>query len=552
MVRKLRLATGLVLFAYIALHLIGPMAGLWSLQAMNAVRDTMQAPWRSAPGTVLLYGSAAIHALLAFHVIFQRRRLRVSYDEGLQLVLGLAIPLLLIGHVMGTRIALSYFDMRVDYATVLLAQWYVDPMNGVRQFAVLFAAWIHGCLGLYRWLFIKPWYPRWRLVLFALALLIPTLAPTGWLQGTKEVLSLAADPAWFEAFKIRVRWPDMAELAAIGRLSNYFTFGFLGLLVLALAMRFLRIYWERFRGIVRLTYDGGAAIQFPPGRSILEASRAAAIPHASVCGGRGRCSTCRVRVMRGAQFLPPASASEQKVLDRVKAGTHVRLACQARPRGGEVEIMRLLPAGAEPSGGFERPGYLQGQELEIAILFADLRAFTKLSENKLPYDVVFLLNRYFDGMGTAIAESGGHLDKFIGDGVMALFGIEDGPQAGCRAALAAARAMGLRLEELNRALVHDLDEPLRIGIGIHCGPAIVGMMGFGTAASITAIGDSVNSASRLETQAKEFDAQLVVSQSTALRAGADLSAFEEHDVSIRGRGEPLRVHVIQLCRDLPG
>jgi adenylate cyclase len=213
--------------------------------------------------------------------------------------------------------------------------------------------------------------------------------------------------------------------------------------------------------------------------------------------------------------------------------------------------MRLLPAGAEAADGFARPGYLQGQEMEIAILFADLRAFTKLAEKKLPYDVVFLLNRYFDCMGTAVTESGGHLDKFIGDGVMALFGIEDGPEAGCRAALAAARQMGLRLEELNRALVHDLDEPLRIGIGIHCGPAIVGMMGYGAATSVTAIGDSVNTASRLETQTKEYSAQLVVSQSTAQRAGVDFSAFERHDILIRGRSEPMTVHVVPLSRDLP-
>lgn len=551
MIRKLRLVTGLVLFAYITLHLTNHMAGLWSLQAMNATREVMHAPWRSMPGTVLLYGSMMIHALLAFQVIFQRRRLRVSFDEGLQLVLGLAIPLLLVGHVMGTRIASTYFELRVDYATVLLAQWYVDPMNGARQLAVLFAAWVHGCLGLHHWLFIKPWYPRWRPVLFALALLIPTLALTGWAQGTKEVLALAADPAWLEAFKTRVRWPDMAEMATMGRLANIFTFAVLGMLAAALALRSLRVYWERYRGIVRLSYDGGTTVQFPPGRSILEASRAAAIPHASVCGGRGRCSTCRVRIMRGAENLPPASAAEQKVLDRVKAGIQVRLACQTRPRGGEVEIMRLLPASAEAADGFARPGYLQGQEMEIAILFADLRAFTKLAEKKLPYDVVFLLNRYFDCMGTAVTESGGHLDKFIGDGVMALFGIEDGPEAGCRAALAAARQMGLRLEELNRALVHDLDEPLRIGIGIHCGPAIVGMMGYGAATSVTAIGDSVNTASRLETQTKEYGAQLVVSQSTAQRAGVDFSAFERHDILIRGRSEPMTVHVVPLSRDLP-
>jgi adenylate cyclase len=550
-IRKLRLATGLVLFAYVTLHLVNHVAGLWSLPVMDAVRGAMRALWWSIPGTVILYGSLAVHGILALYGLYLRRRLMLSFNEGLQVVLGLAIPLLLLGHVMDTRVAATFFDMQVDYLTTVLAQWHVDPMTGLRQLAALFAVWIHGCLGLYNWLFLKPWFARWRLTLFAFALLIPTLALTSWLDITRQALALNVDPAWFEAFKARVQWPGAAEGAAVERLMNIFTFGFLGVLVLTLGLRFLRTYWERWRGIVRLTYDGGKIVQFPHGHSILEASRTAVIPHASVCGGRGRCSTCRVRIIRGAENLPPASAAEQKVLDRVKAGAQVRLACQTRPRGGEVEVMRLLPASAEAADGFARPGYYQGQELEIAILFADLRAFTKLSEKKLPYDVVFLLNRYFDAMGTAITQCGGHLDKFIGDGVMALFGIEDGPEAGCRAALAAARQMGLRLEELNRALVHDLDDPLRIGIGIHCGPAIVGMMGYGAATTITAIGDSVNTASRLETQTKEYGAQLVVSQTTVARAGVDLSAFEQHDVLIRGRTEPMKVHVIALSRDLP-
>src|SRR6185295_4741556 len=118
----------------------------------------------------------------------------------------------------------------------------------------------------------------------------------------------------------------------------------------------------------------------------------------------------------------------------------------------------------------------------------DLRAFTQLTEKKLPYDVVFLLNRYFAEMGHAVETAGGRIDKFIGDGVMALFGLDSGVEAGCREALAAARGMSERMQSLNHALSHDVPEPLRIGIGIHTGPAIVGEMGYGTAVSVTAVG----------------------------------------------------------------
>jgi adenylate cyclase len=185
------------------------------------------------------------------------------------------------------------------------------------------------------------------------------------------------------------------------------------------------------------------------------------------------------------------------------------------------------------------------------VLFADLRAFTRLSEGRLPYDVVFVLNQYFRATGEAIEAQGGRVDKFIGDGIMALFGLDQAPQAACRQALAAARAMGFALEQLNAELAHDLPEPLRIGIGLHVGPAILGDMGYGRASSLTAVGDTVNVAARLETLAKEFEVQLVASTRLAERAGIELGGFEERRIEIRGRRRPLRVRLVPDARALP-
>ena len=238
------------------------------------------------------------------------------------------------------------------------------------------------------------------------------------------------------------------------------------------------------------------------------------------------------------------------MLDRVGAPPSVRLACQTRPTK-PVEIVLLLPANATPRDAAARPGYLQGHEQEIAILFADLRAFTQLTQKKLPYDTVFLLNRYFRAMGMAVDACGGHLDKFIGDGVMALFGIGETPAQGSRRALAAARQMSLNLVELNRSLAPELSEPLRIGIGIHAGPAIVGEMGYARATTLTAIGDAVNTASRLETLTKDYGAELVLSQAAADHAGLAIDAYERHEVMLRGRDQPLTVIVVKRGADLP-
>jgi adenylate cyclase len=317
-----------------------------------------------------------------------------------------------------------------------------------------------------------------------------------------------------------------------------------------LLARMVRRAWQRRHGVVRISYPDGRFIEVLRGTSVLEASRLARIPHASVCGGRGRCSTCRVRVRGVRSGLAPPSEDEQRVLDRIGARRNVRLACQLRP-SVPVEVTPLLPPFAHAADGLRRVDLAEGSEREIAVLFADIRGFTALAEGMLPYDIVFLLNRYFAAMGQAVESAGGRVDKFIGDGVMALFGVEGDVAAACRDALGAARLMSQRLTEVNRVLQGELAAPLRIGIGIHAGPAIVGEMGFSGAASITAIGDAVNTASRLEALTKEYECELIVSAEVIARAGLDRSRFRWQETEIRGKQETLAIAILPSAADLP-
>ena len=550
MIRRLRLWSGLVLFAYVATHLANHALGLISLEELERGRAWFLALWRNPVGTVALYGAMATHLSLVLWGLYQRRALRMPGWEAGQIVLGLVIPVLLIEHIIGTRLLHELYGVEDSYVYVVLILWEFVPEKGALQSVLLIIAWLHGCMGLHFWLRLQPWYARALPYLYATALLLPTLALLGFANAGQTIALLAREGDWVAATLAELHFPDEAAVGFALALIERMKYGFVGLVVAVALARVARLAWERRHGVFIISYPGNRRVRARPGITILEASRGAGIPHASVCGGRGRCSTCRVRVGEGIDDLEPPSAGEARVLKRVKVPPNVRLACQTRPTR-DVEVIPLLPPDAGPRDARPRPNHMQGTEREIAVLFADIRAFTQFSEHKLPYDVVFVLNRYFRSMGEAVEGAGGQVDKFIGDGVMALFGVDGDGARACRQALAGARAMSNMLDELNRTLANDLEEPLRMGIGIHFGPAIVGEMGYAKAIGVTAIGDTVNTASRLETLTKEFTCQLIVSSEVERNAGVDLAAFPEHDVEVRGRRDRLRIRAIDDARTLP-
>jgi adenylate cyclase len=542
-IRRLRLAAGLVLFAYVSTHLVNHALGLFGLDAMETGRALFIALWRNPACAAALYGSLATHIGLALWSLYQRRQLRLPLWETGQLMLGLAIPLLLIAHAVGTHLASHLYGV-VDSYTRMMLVFRARPEMGIRQVMLLLVAWAHGCIGIHFWLRIKRWYVSVAPALAVVALLVPLLALLGVLEATREIADLARRPGWVQETLAALHELGPGERDVLGSYIDAGLAAFAGGVGLTMVARWIRNFHERRYRSVCITYPGRRRVVAPLGYTLLEVSRFGGIPHASVCGGRGRCSTCRVRVTRGAKSLPAATAQELAVLKSVGAGADVRLACQLRPTG-DLSVTPILPATVTALDASGRTDELPGQELNICVLFADLRGFTRFSERKLPYDIVFFLNRYFETMSSAIEQAGGIANQFTGDGVMALFGVESGPAAGCRNALDAARVMLRRLAEISAEFAEDLGEPMRMGIGIHCGPAVVGRMGRGAAKYLTAVGDTVHVASRLQDLTKHYNCALIVSQSAARLAQLDVSGLPRHKVIVRNRGEPIAIRVIE-------
>ncbi len=534
--QRLRLASGLVLFAFVLTHFLNHALGIVSLEAMEAVQRVRAGFWQSPPGLVLLCGAALIHIGLALGKTARRRTLAMPFWEAAQLLLGLAIPFLIAGHVVGTFVSRLRFDAPDEYSSLLGSIW---ASTAVLQSLAMLVVWTHAMIGLHYWLRGRVWYQRSLPALFAFAVALPLATEWGWTDAARR---LPPGPA-----------PERARLGAgFVEWNEHSAFavraGFAVLLAgVALAIAARRRDPTGWRSIA-VTFPGGRVVRVVPGATLLEIAREREIPIASVCGGRARCSTCRTRILSGFEALPPPSDAEAAVLARVHASHGVRLACQIRP-ASDLSVEPLLPVAAGWDGGAQvEDAFHWGVEQTVAILFVDMRGFTSLSENRLSFDVVFLLNRYLDAMAREVREAGGQVDKFIGDGVMAIFGIGQGVQAGSRAALVAAAGMGRALVELNREFEASLGQPLRIGVGIHAGPVILGRVGEAggrDAASITALGDTVNTASRLETMTKTCGGVVVASAAVVRAAGVDATGIETVEAPVRGRRSQMRVCVFK-------
>lgn len=537
--RTIRLWAGSVLMIFVTMHLLNHALGIFGVEVMGAAQEWRVAIWRSWPGTILLYGALGLHMLLALKRAVSRRTWRMPAVEALQIVLGLAIPILLARHVVGTRVMASLAGADDSYVNVLRYLW---PDNALWQSVALLVAWAHGVVGLHFVLRTRDWFERWRSTFYVVAFALPLLALAGFVAGGRDAHLQDVPPeAW-----------TPAQNAVYEAGQQYARYGVWAILALPALLIVMRELVRRLRPSVTVRYVGHGATRNPTGLTLLEMSRLNQIPHPSVCGGRGRCSTCRVLVLSDTDMLPPPNALERKLLTRIKAPKRVRLACQIRP-DSELNVRILLPVDAKGRGlDWEEEALKWGTERHVAVLFADIRGFSTLARSQLPADLVVLLNRVIEDMTQAVASRGGRTALVLTDGIMGVFGTETSLRNASRSAIEAAQDILRAAETINRELGGAIPQPLRIGVGIHCGHTVLARIGDAEQGySMSVIGQTVVIASRLEEATKELAADCIVSEETIADAGLkSAKAGTMHTLNFRNGEAPVPVRAFADADDV--
>ncbi len=548
--RQVRLVSGVILITYLVSHFLNHALGNISMDALAIGVYYHMKFWQFLPVAILFYSACLVHAALGIWALYQRREFRWKAIEPLQLVLGLSIPMLIIAHIVGVRLGQTLFAHHKLYPQEFYLFFIASETRLWMMLAVLVIAWVHGCIGLYFWLRMRSFFKRAAPFLLAAAVLIPTLAVLGIYQGGRMTMSDYDDADWRRQTLTVENVGTVAQQSTLDRITSDMTIGYLALLGLVLVARGARALLERRGGMIALSYGNGRTIRVPKGLSVLEASLRNNVPHASVCGGRARCSTCRIRIIGDCAGLPEPSPREAFVLHRVGSDDpSIRLACQLRPNTDLSFFQLFMPHTVSAGASSSNPARI-GQERYLVSMFVDMRGSTRLAEKRLPFDTVFIVNRFLGAVSQAVLESGGRPNQFVGDGMLALFGLGTSRQEACRQALRAAARIAVNIDELNQFLSHDLREPIRFGIGIHGGEVIVGDIGYRDHMVFTALGDAVNVAARLQDMTKGLACEAVISDEVRITAGLADDALPAQEVAIRGRNEPMIVRTVERTQIL--
>lgn len=294
------------------------------------------------------------------------------------------------------------------------------------------------------------------------------------------------------------------------------------------------------------------ALTFEDSANLLDLAVESGVPIAHLCGRRARCSTCRVRVVEGLSSLSERTPDEAAMAAKLDFPDEVRLACQTEVTGS-VRMWRLVldKVDVDMASQLGRGHYVGpvGREVhEAAVMFTDVAGFTAMSEALPAYDVVHMLNRFFNRASEAIEACGGRVDNYMGDGLLCVFGIDGNDDAAFNAIKAGFAVLDVAKD------MHDYVHMIygyefRVRVGIDIGDVIFGLMGGEGTARETVIGDIVNVASRIEAANKETGTQMLVTEAVRTRTQDRVEFGRQFDLDLRGKAGVIPAHEVLRVPD---
>jgi adenylate cyclase len=536
--RSLRLWSGSFIFVFLLMHLANHALGVFGLAVLDIVQTWRWAIWNNLVATTLLYAAFAVHIALGLWRIAGRKTFRIPLDEATQIASGLIIPFFLLPHIIHTRVAMTLEGADHGFYGPVLSSLFSSKV--LWQSFLVLVAWGHGVLGLYLAFRHRPWFARFRPIGQFIAIGLPLLALAGFISAGREALSLKmALPMAVESHHAMLQLEFTLQAAYLG-LGLLFV-----LLILSLNIQFLR---RRFGARLTITYRGRGPIKVPRGTSILEASRIYDIPHPAVCRGKGRCSTCRVQILSDSDTLPEPNSVERATLDRIGAPPHIRLACQVRP-DRDVAVSILVPLlGRQQDSETSAEAERWAAERDVTILIVDVRAFEVLAGAQQPYELSALVNRLALELEQAVRHHSGVVSAFQGDRLVAFFDAER-PRQGARAAVSCIKDIARLLKTLNREMGGALPLPIRVGIGVHSGMAILTRVGETEAQSrLMAFGEVVRTTISLQEATKSLLTDCLISQKTVALAQVDRSNLRGVTIDIEGLDAPISAYAVPDLR----
>jgi adenylate cyclase len=543
--RIVALISGLILFLFAAAELCSDAVGLVSLQTMGDIAAWQLAFTRSRVGLAILSSACACHVVTTLWFTARRATLRMSFGDAALIASGILVPLLLLPYLVDTRLANILFGVDDDILYRLAKLW---PEHDLAFVSLIVLVWGHGCIGIHRWLRLRPSYRSVAPVLAVIALAIPIAAISGVIAAARIVTVLMAENTFADQVRAATHWPsaDMEFSLWRYRLITLSSYGALLVLVAgALIARFLRIL---VAPKIDVTYVKGPKLKASTGPTLLEISLINAVPHANMCGGRGRCTACSVRIEQGDDALPPRTAAELALLGG--DDQRIRLACQIRPTAA-LTVTRLtaaVSATADDASDVEAEPELDtaGIERQVVGFSVRLQGHAALVSSRPAYDAIFFLNEFLDMVHAAIVKNNGAIMRTTGSGIVAVFG-QDGPvqpdsaksgstqpavtkpavaQDACRAAFAAAADIDVALERLNERFAAEFGQPIAVAMGLTLGTAYLGRIGAGPSKPFTAIGPAIDGAEGFARLAESRKRQLAVVPGALYAAGIEPSGME--------------------------